>query len=322
VVDKIKKFILLVIAIFVSFVITEVFIRVVIGYPVSGELMKIIGISGPKSYGKLYEPHSKYWNVEGGNNVFERNNVGLPGLDIITSDSTGYVLVLGSSVVEAQQVPRNQMATSVFHDLLTKENDKYQIVNLGTSGVNPYQQWFRTCYFESLYEPSVVIMVLDEHSYEYLSRIKSQKLNFDLPNRFGEEHDISLTKQISHFLKNNLSTLNILFQNIHNLQPTKKQDNKKYAKYDVDISLEKLEICISEFQKKYKEKFILISILNDKEINNEIQKICNNKKLNYFIDDSTQSSINRFHGTGHLNVRGNRGLGVLLHEVFKKSFIE
>lgn len=318
--DKIAKIYLLILAIIISFTITELFIRFVIGYPVSGELIKVIGISGYNSYGKLYKPYSKYWNVEGGDKVFERNNVGLPGSDVIITDSTDYVLILGSSVVEAQQVPRNQMATSVLQSMLEKKHNQCQVINLGTSGINPYQQWFRMGYFENLYEPNMVIMILDEHSYEYLSKVKIK--NFNFPNQFGEKYEINLIKQITNFLKNNFSTFNIFLQNIYNLLPKPKQSIKEYTEYDVDISLTKLEICISEFQKKYKKRFILVSTLNDKPINSQIKKICINKKIIFFSDDSIQKPKNRFNNTGHLNMQGNKELGVLLYEVFKRNFIE
>ena len=80
-----------------------------LGYPVYGldKKVKIRDIG----WSNIWKPYSEYWNVEGGNRKFSRNNIGLPGLNVKIADDSKYIYILGSSFVEALQIPPEMIAT-------------------------------------------------------------------------------------------------------------------------------------------------------------------------------------------------------------------
>ena len=98
-----KKIALVLLAFVTAFIITELIVRYVLSYPAYGVESSIMGI--PYSGKELtYAPHSKYWNVEGGNNVFSRNNAGLNGIDIADIRTSGKIFLLGNSFIKASEV--------------------------------------------------------------------------------------------------------------------------------------------------------------------------------------------------------------------------
>ena len=89
-----NRFITIIIAFIFAFILNELFVRFVIKYPNYGVEKKMIGIRADDQVQNIFKPYSKYWNVEGGNRVFKRNNLGLPGTDVNISNSSKYILFL------------------------------------------------------------------------------------------------------------------------------------------------------------------------------------------------------------------------------------
>lgn len=112
----IVRIVLMLCAIIIGIVFTELIISRAVQYPhhtVGSRKFQIH--SKLRAYNILNwrPPYYKFWSVEGGNKVFTYNNIGLPGSDIDKTRSEN-IFVLGSSFIEAMSVSREQTATAVL----------------------------------------------------------------------------------------------------------------------------------------------------------------------------------------------------------------
>lgn len=63
-----KKLFLILAAFISALIITEIIVQFIIQYPKYGVEKSILGVPYPgREF--IYKPHSKYWNVEGGNKI-------------------------------------------------------------------------------------------------------------------------------------------------------------------------------------------------------------------------------------------------------------
>lgn len=152
-----KKFLIVLAAFLFSVIANELVVRFIIGYPAYGVEKSIEGIPYPGQE-LMFKPHSKYWSVEGGNKVFSRNNIGLQGSNVIVSNSSKYIFVLGNSFIKGAETEQSEIATSVFQSMLNPNFSKYQVINLGFYAHNPFQLWFIAQYFERIYPPAYVML--------------------------------------------------------------------------------------------------------------------------------------------------------------------
>ena len=141
-----KKALLLFLALFIGIITSESIVKLVIKYPKYGVENKVHYRNNGEFYTNIWKPYSKYWSVEGGNHIFQRNNLGLQGLDVLNLVEKSMIVILGSSYIEANQVPPQKIASQIFSD---KIGDKFNVVNLGKSGHYPIDSWFRLKYFEN-----------------------------------------------------------------------------------------------------------------------------------------------------------------------------
>ncbi len=107
---------------------------------------QIIAMGG--GWSNIRYPYAKVFNVEG-RNLAVLNNFGLPGTDIRNLDNA--TVVLGSSFVEAFQLQASDISTSYLQRDLDQMEIKRNVVNLGSSGHDPYDSWFRLKYFEDFF---------------------------------------------------------------------------------------------------------------------------------------------------------------------------
>ena len=127
-----KRILLLTAAALVALALAELFVGIVLGYPSYGAKEKI-NICSYKDFQLIFYPYTKYWNVEGGNQIFKRNNLGFPGIDVKISKDSKYILMLGNSALEGLQINPEAMCTSVFQKKLNRVYSTYQVVNLATT---------------------------------------------------------------------------------------------------------------------------------------------------------------------------------------------
>lgn len=312
-----KKITLIFLAAIVAFFVTEILLAKIIGYPVHGIEKSVLGIKGDGEANNIYYPYSKYWTVEGSNNVFKRNNIGLPGIDIQVSRYSKYIYVLGSSYIEAFQVPPEKMATSVLQILLKKKNPEYQVINLGASGHDPYDLFFRLAYYEKTYKPEKIVLILEQLFSEWLLR-HHYPLNFNDSNEMGKVY--TNKNPIKRLVKKNIEKSSFLTlvwdmfkevlngennNNFLNNYNNNNQNDRKIA--------EELKKCLIEYKAKYDDKFVLVSIINNNIENKLLANFC---KKNYieFVSSGLNSSNFKINKNGHLNNEGNKKLGELIYE--------
>jgi hypothetical protein len=260
--------------------------------------------------------------VEGESNIFQRNNLGLPGTEVVVSESSRYVFVLGCSYVEAMQVPPDSMATSVFQRRLSRIDPRFQVLNLGHSGHDLYDSFRRSAFFEQTFPPEAVILEIHDDGASLLPR-HAHPLTFTLPPDFGKPN-LSLTTAVSIFLRDQSSLANIIANAIKNYQLGREEeerisrDRRSRENRGGEVSVPTdLFTCLGEFHRKYKEKFCVVSILQDAKENEALGDYCRKHGLK-FLSKQVIIPENRISGSGHLNVSGNTALGDLLYG----SFIE
>lgn len=317
-----KKFLLVLLSIIFAFFLTELIIRYVAKYPDYGVESSILGVpySGKEF---TYKPHSKYWNVEGGNNVFSRNNLGFNGVDINPGAEFPKIFVLGNSFIKASEISPDKIATSVFHKKLSEEGSNFQVMNLGFYAHDPYQLYFLSQYFRAKYQPEAVILVIERDYGAWLGG-HPQPLNFTLPPIFGHE-ETGLKFKLPLFFRNNSAFINLLASavklsgggNNESITDVSADENNLLTS-DIKQLPEELKTTILEFQKSYGEKFILVSIMPKESLNKELAEFCGKNNINCYTDMEVMTKQNRLNQNGHLNEIGNKLLGEKLYEYFKK----
>ncbi|MEO8512432.1 MAG: hypothetical protein ABI543_02620 [Ignavibacteria bacterium] len=305
-----------------AFILAEIIVRFVLSYPAYGVESSILGI--PYRGKELtYKPHSKYWNVEGGNNIFSRNNIGLNGIDVNDIQTSKNIFVLGNSFIKASEVSPELMATSVFQKQLADLGNNYRVLNLGFYSHDPYQLYFLSEFFKRKYQPETVILVIERDYGAWLSGYE-HPLNFNLPADFGNEES-GLKFKLATYIRNSSSFVNLLASALklssagnNGSQTEETPDEDNLLTKGVVKLPEELKTTILEFQKAYGTKFLLVSIIPQDSLNKELMGFCSVNKINCFTDSQIMIKTNRLNQNGHLNEAGNKLLGEKLYEFYKE----
>lgn len=81
---------------------------------------------------------------------------------------------------------------------------------------------------------------------------------------------------------------------------------------------ESLKQCLLKYRDDYGEKFIAIGICPDSKENSVLEEYCRTNGIKFEFSNDVLVPVNRFKGSGHLNNKGNKKLGELFIEVFKR----
>lgn len=323
---KFRTLFLLFISFLMSLVVSELTVRYVVRYPDYGISDFVFGISSNIKWQAQYRPYSRYINTEArGFHPYRRNNLGLPGIDIDTEKDK--VLVLGSSFIEAAQVPPANISVSVFAKLLEKSRmSHFTAVNLDRKAHDLYDSWFRYQYYKNLLDYKYVMLIVDQRN--SFDRHK-QPLDFSLPDGFGETEK-RLTKRLSMVALSRSSYLALMFRGFRNLSREQDVDeatasvvDNHGSTYEKERSfIQNVVLCIEKFAQAESSKLIVVSIINDRELNKQVADYCVSKGISCTISDSIQVSENQLHGSGHFNQKGNAELGKLMLRAFRKAQTE
>lgn len=318
-----KKILILIFAFFFAFAISEIVIGSVVGYPkfnVRYKMNNIRDAEGGSAY--IYKPFAKYWTVEGGHIVYERNNLGLPGKYSDTSKKCIYLV--GNSFVSALQVDPLKIATSIFQEKLEVVTDSLTVINLGYSGESPYDSFIHLGYYEKVKVPERVMLVISDLN---SNRLKKHIVPFvkNTENQLYQVDDSWITK-LQIFLRNNFATLNILRSSLSVQQENEirsKELNKSFelngkTNEQLDEFTDELKEVLINYREKYQTKFILISIISSANVNASLKIFCDYERITFF-SEPINTCENKYNGIGHLNVEGNRKLGELLFNAFIES---
>jgi len=313
-----KRVSILILCLAISIAITEIFVAKVIRYPAYGVEYKVRYRIGGGYWTNIRRPHSRLYNVEG-RILTGYNNLGLPGIDI--RDTSYPIAVLGSSYVEALQLAPEQIATSEFQKLLKDNYKKETVLNLGCSGHDPYDSWFRLKYFESLFgfRTEDVILVLNSDDEAWFKR-HPQPFSFDLPKDFGNRNTNTKVKYMIA-LRNSSSLIEIMAKWLKSDDdPGERTAVGGVAKAGEvtpkDLSQE-MRSCLDALSMAYKH-FAVVSIYNNATFNNALADYCQANGINHIISPIAKPR-QMFNGSGHLNDIGNKQLGKLLFEAYQQA---
>ena len=322
-----KNFILFFISLFFALFITEIIVAYVVSYPKYGVSSRVYGLHGFTSPQNVYLPYSEYWTVEGKNKVYKRNNLGFPGADVDTGLGHKYIYVVGNSYVQAYEVEPDSMATSILNLKIKNKFSSLSVLNLGRGDQDVYDSYFKCLYYEKYYEPSLIFIILDNTNKEVLLR-HSKPLSFETSVNFGKE-DKSFLMNTHNCLRNKSTFINLVAKFLYDNWSTvtgKKENNAEdinpYTKTEDHTYLsEDLFRCLNELNRKYGNKFVLVSIIASKEINSKLSDFCSTSGIN-FTSGEINTAKYKLSGWGHLTNEGNRLFGELLYESFIKYYSE
>jgi hypothetical protein len=311
-----KKVFIILFAFVCALIATELFVTYVIGYPKYGVTEAVHYRQGKEYWMNMWKPYSSYWTVEGGNKVFRRNNLGLPGTDI-NAESETKIAVLGSSFIEAYQVRPEMMATSVFNKLLTNSRIDAAVYNLGCSGHDPYDMWFRIKYFESKESFDTVIMIL-ETDFSFKMKSYKEPLSYKPDARFASINN-SLKLRLANALRNYSSFVALVLygRTIAKLETDSPETRKTISFTRILELTPQLSDCLINFRNKYGKRFTLVTITEVPEFNRKLESFCSAKGINYYNKPMFRQEL-LIKGAGHLNERGNRELGKVLYNAYLK----
>lgn len=316
-----KKTIIVISSLIVAAFFAEMTFRYIVGYPADKIDKKVLGMMKPDRKQNIWAPHSKYWDVEGGNHVYSRNNLGLTGTDVIISDSSKYVFILGSSFIEAMQVSPGKMAVSVFGDMLRNRDPDFNVINLAYSFMDPFDLYFRSIFYEKKYHPESIILIIDGPFSSWLER-HPHPLDFTLPVNFGKMDNSVKTKLLLTLKR--YSVLFTMCSKAWNVSTNKKQIKAGKVigiESGREILTNDLLVCLLMYKELYGKRFTLISIINDDTINETLKNFCTEHSINFNFSkiNIPQNKINQ---RGHLTIEGNRILGEFLYGSYIKFYKE
>jgi hypothetical protein len=303
----------------VAGLLAEFVVADLVGYPAHREarIFKVHDQLGV--FNTLYweSPHAAVWIVEGGPRVYHFNNVGLPGCDLHVSPDARYLYIVGSSWVEAVEVPPDNAATSVLQRSLDSAHVAAQVVNLGLAGNDPYTSWFRVRFYEPRFPPSRVVLVLESFYSAWLAH-HQLPLDFTLPPFFGREERRTGIRDVVSELRGRSAFVNLLEKGLRGIHVDSPADGPPVKAGDVPNEGETsfpdaLGQCLVAYQGRYGGKFLVVSIIPDKDREAILARFCRDHHIAFQASTDILRSENRFNGLGHLDRRGNYEFGQFLY---------
>lgn len=316
-----KKILILAAALISSFFLNELILQCIIGFPTYGAKAKIIGISKYIHSSVVYRPYTTYWSTEAGNKIRRRNNVGLTGNDIRLCPSSKYIYVLGNSYIEATAMNNEDVATSVFQEMIKERDPDFQVVNLGMGGGDPHTLYLRSRYFSRFFPPRFIILVLNK---EYDIFLNLEPRDFLLPPDFGRE-DRSKKNLVFNLLRNYSSFFQMLAQYIHSQSPAEEKVGEMNRALGVmagkqieEKKAKGLEMCIGFFRKQYEGRFLCMLVDAEVAVRKTAERYC----LENHIPVISTEIFGRpgVAESGHYDVEGNKILGKIFYDSFQKTF--
>jgi len=305
-----KRILLIIASIVLAFGTTELIVAHCIGYPPYGVEYKVAYRVGGSTWTNIRKPNAKLYNVEG-KTITWVNNLGLPGSEIDNFETP--IVLLGSSYVEAFQYEPNDIASSLFQNRLYELGYRRPVLNLGCSGHDPYDSWFRLKYFENKlgFQASDVILVINSDNQDWFAR-HPQPFTFDLPEGFGRKND-NFKMALAITARNSSSLVEIFAKTLlkgdgldgDDQAVNNKQDTIQKAEHDYQLSRE-MKDCLKAFSNDYP-RFMVVSTAGDVQFNSALEEYCRSLDIKISI-----APLNNPHfmirGAGHLNRDGNNAL--------------
>lgn len=317
-----KKFVLLILSGLLAFSIVEIIVSKGFHFPSYGVSYKVRYRRDEGVWTNIRKPKARIFNVEG-RTVTQLNNVGLPGQDIVNLDHP--IVLLGSSYIEGFQFPPQKIAGTIFENDLRLENPISTVINLGCSGHDPYDSYFRLKYFEKIldFHTSDIILVLNSDNRAWLAR-HTQPLQFELPKDFGCINT-NQREVLQIYIRNLSSFIELITKGIIKHKAEAGPENEEPAFINRELAssnensplsfTESLKNCLHVFQSQY-EGFITVSLCDDISFNTQIDEFCRKEGIAFFVFPLVMPKY-RINGAGHLNEEGNELLGHFLSRSYR-----
>jgi hypothetical protein len=319
-----KKIIISILALILAFFVAEFILYKIIGYPKRTDSIKYVFLPNVKGFEnlKLKEPHTKFWSVEGGNNVFQYNNLSVTGKDVYPDANSKIVFVLGDSFVEAASVSPDSTGVSVFQNELNKLDTNIKAINIGFPNSDPYTLWYRTMFFEKSYKPDYVILLVEHLDLlDLYMKTHPDSLDFSTPENFGSIISESKSEKFFGIFRKRSAVFN-LFSLCLSIEKTKKEDTKipsSENNKDLEKSMRKFRDILIKYKEKFGDKFLLVSLeVNDDKIK-IISDVCDSVKIN-FAHKKLMLPENLWGEYTHFNNKGNKEFGEFLYESFIRFY--
>lgn len=302
-----------------ALMITEFMVGTLFGFPAYGVRYKVRYRNGAETWTNVRKAHAEIYNVEGDVKT-QYNNYGLPGLDMTSLEKS--IVVLGSSFVEALQSEPEKIATSVFQRNLQRQGISKQVINLGCSGHDPYDSWFRLQYYEQALGISTeeVILVINSDNTAWLSR-HPKPLRFEKFTGFGDINRAPKTRYMI-LARNSLSIVELFASSLKSGRTENRSDKTlsevggKRVLNGGTLTPEFVDV-LDAFNTEY-EDFQVISIVNLPEFNRSLAEYCAKKDIPCQLEVLLKPDL-RIDMSGHLNERGNVELGNALTRLYYKD---
>ena len=320
-----NKFLIVCLAVVSALLVCEGVLHFALRYPATGEIRKfIVQDKLVDDYGVVSwpEPNHKSLTVEGGVSINVSNNYGLPGSDIASGKQN--VFVVGNSFIEAGQVEKGKIATSVFQKCLDSLASPFQVINMGKGGADLYINWFRIKFFNGYFKPKHIVYVIESLNRQ-LKDLKRHKNILDLqtePN-FGKEVTALsgniLSKGVRKIVVN--SSLIAILKRAY----SESKHTQEFLSEDSGLNNEeqvKLVGAMSELLAAYKAaypNFMVICLDKDIAQANVIKLICDKHGIFFRQNGSLMcDDNNKINSVGHFNEKGNFTLGLLCNSFFSE----
>lgn len=293
---------------------SELVVAHCVGYPSYGVDYKVAYRVGGSTWTNIRKPHSKIFNVEG-KTLTKVNNNGLPGVDLSSLDEP--IVILGSSYIEAFQYSPNEIASSKFQASLDYRGLERQVINLGCSGHDPYDSWFRMKYFEDKlgFRTHDVILVLNSDNEDWFRR-HPRPFTFGKPAWFGRKN-IASHIRIGMAARNASSLFEVIYKGFIKgddvddppspIHVSSGQDQSEPLAYSLS---QEMKDCLVAFSDAYT-GFRVLSIADDAEFNSALVSFSEENSFPVQVAPLGKPRY-KIGGAGHLNQEGNDALAEAL----------
>jgi len=246
-------------------------------------------------------------------------NIGLLGADINPLPNSRYVFLLGNSFIEAGQYDGNKISAGILQKIIDRQAPEYNVINLGSSGHDPYVLWYRTRFFEKWFKPNKVVLVYESFerlSYYYSRWSNKSELSYvDLADY--DELEQGIVKLTLDSFRSKSSYLNLMtsLRSSDNQDKIDSEGHVLKKSLSPDSTHTQLLRGLDAYQAKYGDDFYFVSLMRDNPYQEELQEYCLNNRINYSYNGNIMIPSNLINGQGHLNISGNQELGYYLGKI-------
>jgi hypothetical protein len=167
-----------------------------------------------------------------------------------------------------------------------------------------------------------VIIILESQYEEWLNRYPDP-LDFTLPKNFGTEIKDKGIKKIVRTISNYSYSFNLLSEGYKKYNQSVGDRQEEQAELSEVVETNQVNPKLLQALQNYRRicpNILLVSVISSDYVNSKLETFCHQNGLKFASDTTILDEENRLsRGNGHLNVNGNRKLGLLLSKAFETA---